>query len=320
MPEIIIPQRFAQRRGTPAEWANGANILFQGEIGFELNGSNTALAWKVGDGVTPWATLPYFASGGSGPVELRATSTHIQWRLLPTDPWINLTLLSSLQGPPGPQGNPGPASTVPGPVGPPGPPSTVPGPVGPPALELSVAAGFIRWREIGGVGWTNLVALSTLQGPQGVQGVPGLSAYQVAAASGFGGTQAAWLATLVGPIGLQGIQGPPGISAVRRIQNIPNTSGGVVNCDWNAFDEIRITLTTNTTLTFSGALDGQGCILKLKQDSVGGRTVALPAIARFNSLITIYTATPTVNRADKVGFVFDGTDTRYDIVSIVPGI
>ena len=117
MPEIIIPQRFAQRRGTVAEWANGANILFQGEIGFELDATDTTVKWKIGDGVTPWATLPYFASGSSAPVSLQATSTHIQWRVLVSDPWVNLVALSALQGPQGTQGNPGAASTVPGPPG-----------------------------------------------------------------------------------------------------------------------------------------------------------------------------------------------------------
>lgn len=59
MPEIIIPQRFAQRRGTPAEWAAAPNVLYEGEIGFELDDSNRTVKWKIGDGVTPWAALPY---------------------------------------------------------------------------------------------------------------------------------------------------------------------------------------------------------------------------------------------------------------------
>ena len=157
-------------------------------------------------------------------------------------------------------------------------------------------------------------------GPAGATGPAGLSAYQVAVANGFGGTQAHWLASLVGAQGAQGPQGPAGISANRRVQVIANTNSGSANCDWNAYDEIRVTLTANTTFTFSGALDGQGCVLKLKQDAIGARTVTLPGGVRFNSLITAYFNTSAANKADKVGFVYDGTDSKYDIVSIVPGI
>lgn len=157
-------------------------------------------------------------------------------------------------------------------------------------------------------------------GPTGSTGPAGLSAYQVAVANGFAGTETAWLASLVGPQGPQGEQGPPGIAANRRVQVIAETDSGLVACDWNSYDEIRVTLTSNTTFTFSGALDGQGCIMKVKQDSTGGRTVVLPSGVRYNALITTYSVTSGANKADKVGFVFDGTDSRYDIVSIVPGI
>ncbi|MGH8032522.1 MAG: hypothetical protein ACREO8_09205 [Luteimonas sp.] len=157
-------------------------------------------------------------------------------------------------------------------------------------------------------------------GGTGPAGAAGLSAYQVAVANGFAGTQAQWLASLQGEQGEQGEQGPPGIAANRRVQVITETDSGLVACDWNSYDEIRVTLTSNTTFTFSGALDGQGCILKIKQDGTGGRTVALPSGVRYNALITAYFVTATADKADKVGFVFDGTDSRYDIVSIVPGI
>ena len=39
-------------------------------------------------------------------------------------------------------------------------------------MSLQVSGGFIQWR-LGAGTWTNLVALSTLQGEQGIQGVPG---------------------------------------------------------------------------------------------------------------------------------------------------
>lgn len=119
MPEIIIPQRFAQRRGTPSEWAATPSILYEGEIGFELDDDNRTVKWKIGDGVTPWPGLPYFSDGGDGSVQMQATATHIQWRASAEDDWEDLVALDDLRGPAGED------STVPGPIGPAGGPSGI---------------------------------------------------------------------------------------------------------------------------------------------------------------------------------------------------
>lgn len=49
-----------QRRGTSAQWslASPAAILAAGEIGFEQDTGR----FKIGDGITPWAQLSYFAN------------------------------------------------------------------------------------------------------------------------------------------------------------------------------------------------------------------------------------------------------------------
>lgn len=156
-------------------------------------------------------------------------------------------------------------------------------------------------------------------GSRGPDGPAGLSAYQVAVANGYAGTQPQWVASLKGEKGERGLTGPPG-GTLRRIHVIPDTDTGVIACDWAAYDEIRVLLTSDATFTFSGAMDGQGCILKLKQDAVGNRSVTLPAAVRFNALILSYNNTRPAGRADKIGFVYDGGDARYDFVSIIPGI
>lgn len=43
------------RRGTAAEWSNANPVLAQAEMGIELGSG----AYKVGDGVTNWNSLPY---------------------------------------------------------------------------------------------------------------------------------------------------------------------------------------------------------------------------------------------------------------------
>lgn len=190
-------------------------------------------------------------------------------------------------------------------------------------IEIGTGAGYIRWRYVGDPTWTNLVALSSLVGPQGPKGdtgATGLSAYQLAVSQGFAGTLPEWLASLKGEKGDQGDQGPPGIPSMRRINEIPNSDTGSVICDWNSYDEIRVTLTANTTFSFVGALDGQGCVLKIKQGTTGGWTVAFGVEVRFNALISIFNATLTAGKADKLGFVYDDEDEFYDFVSVVPGI
>ena len=50
------------RRGTAAQWTATNPLLAQGEMGVELD----SLKWKVGNGSTPWSSLPY-ATGPAGP-------------------------------------------------------------------------------------------------------------------------------------------------------------------------------------------------------------------------------------------------------------
>lgn len=50
------------RRGTAAAWTSANPILDLGEPGVETD----TLKWKVGDGVTHWASLSYMAGGGGG--------------------------------------------------------------------------------------------------------------------------------------------------------------------------------------------------------------------------------------------------------------
>lgn len=49
-----------QRRGTTAEWAAANSILASGEIGLDL----TLMRIKVGDGITAWLSLEFYAPPG----------------------------------------------------------------------------------------------------------------------------------------------------------------------------------------------------------------------------------------------------------------
>ena len=94
-------------------------------------------------------------------VELRATSTYIQWRYAGDATWNNLVALSSLKGADGADGAPGAAGT--------------PGAAGADGREVEIQATstYIQWRYAGETTWNNLVALSSLKGADGAPGAAG---------------------------------------------------------------------------------------------------------------------------------------------------
>lgn len=142
--------------------------------------------------------------------------------------------------------------------------------------------------------------------------VDGKSAYQIWLDNGHTGSEEEFLNWLKGPIG-------PSSNQSRRILTISNASGAIV-CNWANYDEIRMRLTGNVVLTFQGAVNGQGCILKLAQDAVGGRTVTLPNTVRYNAYTAQgYTVTPGANLVDRIAFIYDSGDSVYDFNALAPG-
>ena len=131
------------RRDSASAWTSVNPILSQGEAGFEFDTGR----FKVGNGLSPWNSLPY-SSGVTGP----------------TGP--------SVTGPTGPQGA---ASTVTGPTGQQGPqgptgPQGVTGPTG--AIGAIGATGPTG--SVGPTGPTGATgAASTVTGPTGATGAQG---------------------------------------------------------------------------------------------------------------------------------------------------
>jgi len=81
-------------------------------------------------------TVTVLASGMPGPngrdVELRATSTHLEWRPVGATSWNSLVALSDLQGPAGRE------------------------------VELQSTPTHLQWRYVGDPAWTNLLDLATI--------------------------------------------------------------------------------------------------------------------------------------------------------------
>lgn len=90
--------------------------------------------------------------------------------------------------------------------------------------------------------------------------------------------------------------------------------------DWGKYDVIRITLAGATTMTFSGAVDGQTCMLELTQDATGSRTVTWPASVRWSSDLPVPVLSTAANKVDRLGFIYvGGAVTKYDGAAVVRG-
>jgi len=102
-----------------------------------------------------------------------------------------------------------------------------------------------------------------------------------------------------------------------RIVSVPYAA--MVTIDWSVADIIRITLTGNIQITNSGAYDGQRCMLELTQDGTGGRSVVFTSEVRFGSDIIAYAPSSTPTAMDRLGFVFNLSANKYDVVALVTG-
>ena len=102
----------------------------------------------------------------------------------------------------------------------------------------------------------------------------------------------------------------------KRIYKNSSVSGNV-EVDWALYDEVRFLLTGDVTLTFSGAIDGQGCIIKFKQDAIGNHVVTFPSNIRYSMDMRSFSVTAAANKIDRVGFMYDADDFKYDFISAV---
>lgn len=97
-------------------------------------------------------------SGSAKEIELRKTETYIQWKLTDSEEWNNLIAISELKGGDGTDGING-IDGINGTDG--------------EEIELRVDSGYIQWKYLSAVSWTNLIALSLLKGDTGNTGATG---------------------------------------------------------------------------------------------------------------------------------------------------
>lgn len=97
------------------------------------------------------------------------------------------------------------------------------------------------------------------------------------------------------------------------------TYAATINVNWANGSTQRVTLTGNATFAFSGAYDGQPCVLEIIQDGTGSRLATWGAEVLFGTDVTSAVLTTTASKRDFVAFKYDNVTGKYYCVSIVKG-
>lgn len=252
------------RRDTALAWSTVNPILSQGEAGFEFDTGR----FKVGNGLSPWNSLPY-SSGVTGPTGPSVTGptgptgaastvtgpTGQQGPLGPTGPQgitgptgatgaIGATGPTGSVGPTGPTGATGAASTVTGPTGATG----AQGPQGVPITLKGSVAAVVNLPASDNV--TNDAYIVDADGDIYVwNGTAWYSAGQIVGATGPSGPVGD-----TGPTGPQGDVGPTGPSGVVSVTG-PVTNTGTSTAAVIGLDKSAITSDDITWAVFDALVD-----------------------------------------------------------------
>ena len=94
----------------------------------------------------------------------------------------------------------------------------------------------------------------------------------------------------------------------------------IINLNWSLGGHARVTLNrATTTFNFSGAYDGQKCVLELLQDAVGGRAAAFGAAAAAGTDFTFPVPLSGADKTDFLGFIYSAGNGKYNYVSLARG-
>jgi len=98
------------------------------------------------------------------------------------------------------------------------------------------------------------------------------------------------------------------------------TDADAVTVDWIKGSTAEITLDRATTaFTFSGAYNGQRCVLIIKQYAGTGAVTFTSEVRAGTDLSSPPTLTSTTDKKDYLGYIYNGTDSKYDFVSLSQG-
>ena len=102
-----------------------------------------------------------------------------------------------------------------------------------------------------------------------------------------------------------------------RVQAASVTGTATIN--WANMDVTKLTLTGNTVVTNSGAVDGQKVIIQAIQGGSGSYGLTFTSETKFGTSFTTFTQTSTVGAMDMIGLVYSAVNSKYNIVSFAAG-
>jgi len=331
-----MSQTIQFKRGTSAQWVAINPILAVGELGLETDSQR----FKIGNGVTPWNALGY-STGVPGPAGPRGAG--IQTISISTTGNLTIELTNDtvidagyVLGPTGPQGAVGPTGPSGGPVGPQGVagcagPTGPSGPSGPlgtqgyrgspgptgPSANINVSDGRIAYGNQAGTGLTSDSKLTT-------DGFGNLSARQIDATTidatdtvtilkhlVVGTDTAGIYATSAVVIdGKVDIEGNLHVKGEIIVEGIHFTT--ITQTLLESPDIFKITNTSNSESTTTGALVVAGGIGVGKDVRVGGEVAVYPSSDRTlkENIRDIPNALDKVNSIG--GKLFDWTQAYLD--------
>lgn len=98
------------------------------------------------------------------------------------------------------------------------------------------------------------------------------------------------------------------------------TDAATITVDAALGNDFTVTLGGNRTLgNPSNSTNGQKILFAIRQDGTGSRTLTLDTNYRFGSDITSITLSTGVNKTDYLGVRYNGTDSKWDVISFVKG-
>jgi len=94
-------------------------------------------------------------------------------------------------------------------------------------------------------------------------------------------------------------------------------SSANVAIDWTLGHRAKITAAHDIIFTMSGAEDFDKLILAITMNGTGGWTITFPANVRYGAEIAVIEISDNANARSYVGFIYDGTASKYDAVANV---
>lgn len=98
------------------------------------------------------------------------------------------------------------------------------------------------------------------------------------------------------------------------------TDAATIAVDASLGNQFKVTLGGNRTLgNPTNPVDGQKIMFAIRQDATGNRTLALDTAYRLGTDIASVTLSTAANKTDYLGVVYNGADSKWDVIAFVKG-